>query len=148
MRNQKGFTLIELMVVIAIIAILSAIGIPAYQGYIGKAALTDMLQAFGNNRNHIELCALTQGSLENCNSGSHDIPLPYTTRYIGEMNITRGVVALAGREALQGLIVILTPHWNITDGSIHWTRECRAPGNNKLLQSCEEVFRFDNNGAI
>lgn len=148
MRNQKGFTLIELMVVIAIIAILSAIGIPAYQGYISKAALTDMLQTFSHHRNQIELCGLTQGSLENCNSGSHAIPPPSTTRYIGEMNITRGVVALTGREILQGLIVILTPHWNGTEGSIHWTRECRSPNNNKLLHSCEDVFRFDNDGAI
>ncbi len=148
MRNQKGFTLIELMVVIAIIAILSAIGIPAYQGYISKAALTDMLKTFSHHRNQIELCGLTLGSLENCNGGSHDIPLPSTTRYIGEINITRGVVALAGQQTLQGLIVILTPHWNTTEGSIHWTRECRAPQNNKLLHSCEDVFRFDNDGAM
>lgn len=44
MEKQQGFTLIELMIVIAIIAILSAMGLPAYQGYLQKAALTDMLQ--------------------------------------------------------------------------------------------------------
>lgn len=150
MPNQKGFTLIELMVVIAIIAILSAIGIPAYQSYISKAALTDMLQTFGHYRNNIELCALTQGGMESCNSNSHDIPGPSTTRYIGEMNVTRGVVALAGRESLLGLIVVLTPHWRNTDGAIHWTRHCSVTDNSKLLSACEEVFRFESapNGTM
>lgn len=41
--NQQGFSLIEIMVVIAIISILSAIAIPGYQGYMQKAAMTDVL---------------------------------------------------------------------------------------------------------
>jgi len=44
MDRQRGFTLIELMIVIGIVAILSAIGLPAYQNYLQRAALTDMLQ--------------------------------------------------------------------------------------------------------
>lgn len=43
--------------VIGIIAILSAIGVPAYQNYLRKAALTDMLQTFVPYRTAVELCA-------------------------------------------------------------------------------------------
>ena len=63
MDKQRGFTLIELMVVIGIIAILSAIGIPAYQNYLRKAALTDVLQTFIPYRTAVELCALEHGGL-------------------------------------------------------------------------------------
>ncbi|VUS40744.1 Fimbrial protein [Klebsiella pasteurii] len=80
MDKQRGFTLIELMVVIGIIAILSAIGIPAYQNYLRKAALTDMLQTFVPFRTAIELCALEHGGLTPCDGGSNGIPSPATTR--------------------------------------------------------------------
>ncbi|WP_016583051.1 prepilin-type N-terminal cleavage/methylation domain-containing protein, partial [Yersinia pestis] len=66
---QKGFTLIELMVAVAIIAVLSDIGIPSYQRYIQKAALTDMLQAIVPYKMAVELCALEQSNLDSCNAG-------------------------------------------------------------------------------
>lgn len=143
MAYQKGFTLIELMVVIAIVAILSAAGIPSYQSYIHKAALTDMLQTFSHYRSEVELCALTQGGLESCSSGSPHISPSTTTRYISEMNVAGGTIALAGRETLHGLIVILTPNWHSPDGTLRWTRQCNATGNGKLQHACEEIFRFE-----
>lgn len=76
MDRQHGFTLIELMVVIGIIAILSAIGVPAYQNYLRKAALTDMLQTFVPYRTAIELCALDHGGVTSCDGGSNGIPSP------------------------------------------------------------------------
>ncbi|MGQ7951987.1 prepilin-type N-terminal cleavage/methylation domain-containing protein, partial [Providencia huashanensis] len=60
--NQQGFSLIEIMVVIAIISILSAIAIPGYQGYMQKAAMTDVLQMVLPYKSSIELCSFEQGS--------------------------------------------------------------------------------------
>ena len=90
MDKQRGFTLIELMVVIGIIAILSAIGIPAYQNYLRKAALTDLLQTFVPYRTAIELCALDHGGLTPCDGGSNGIPSPTTTRYLSAMSVANG----------------------------------------------------------
>ena len=143
MDKQRGFTLIELMVVIGIIAILSAIGIPAYQNYLRKAALTDMLQTFVPYRTAIELCALDHGGLTGCDGGSNGIPSPTTTRYVSAMNVAQGVVTLGGQESLNGLAVTLTPSWDNANGITGWQRVCAIGEDSALQQACEDVFRFN-----
>ncbi|WP_044182273.1 prepilin peptidase-dependent pilin [Phytobacter massiliensis] len=145
MNRQQGFTLIELMVVIGIIAILSAIGIPAYQNYLRKAALTDMLQTFVPFRTAVELCALDHGGLNDCDGGSNGIPTPATTRYVSAMTIMDGVVTLTGKESLTGLSVVMTPQWSASNGITGWARACDIADSGELKQACEDVFRGNGN---
>ncbi|KFC07673.1 type IV pilin [Trabulsiella guamensis ATCC 49490] len=143
MNKQHGFTLIELMVVIGIIAILSAIGIPAYQNYLRKAALTDMLQVFLPYRTAIELCALDHGGISTCNGSTNGIPSPATSRYVSAMSVAQGVVTLNGQESLNGLTVVMTPQWDNANGITGWQRVCEVQNDGALQQACEDVFRFD-----
>ena len=64
-QNQKGFTLIELMIVIAIIGILAAIALPAYQTYTKKARFSEVVAATGSVKSAVDLCHQTEGS--SCN---------------------------------------------------------------------------------
>lgn len=141
MERQRGFTLIELMIVIGIVAILSAIGLPSYQNYLQRAALTDMLQTMVPYKTAVELCAIERGDPAQCQAGSGGIPAAKGSRYVATLSVANGVISLDGQESLSGLQVEMTPTWNATEGTIDWQRSCTST-NASLRDSCLEQFRF------
>ncbi len=70
MSSQKGFTLIELMIVVAIIGVLAAIAVPAYQIYVKKARFTEVMLAASSVRSSIDICFQDKDnySLGHCDS--------------------------------------------------------------------------------
>ncbi|WP_198245187.1 pilin [methane-oxidizing endosymbiont of Gigantopelta aegis] len=69
MKNtQQGFTLIELMIVVAIIGILASIAIPAYQQYTAKSKFSEVVLATAAVKSAAEVCAQTEGDLSSCSS--------------------------------------------------------------------------------
>jgi len=97
---QKGFTLIELMIVVAIIGILAAVAIPAYQDYTIKAKVQEAVSVSAPARTAIGL-ACSEGNLNGATQGS--LGLATDTAYSGKY---LSKVAASGSSATAGTVVI------------------------------------------
>lgn len=120
LNKAKGFTLIELMIVVAIIGILAAVALPAYQDYTKKAKFAEVVSMVGAARTAVELCFQTEGALTACDAGYQGIPATVATgtyANLDTMTIADGVITAASTSATDSSNMIATP----TGSPLTWT---------------------------
>ena len=124
-NKQQGFTLIELMIVVAIIGILAAIALPAYQTYTAKAKYTEVINATASVKSAVEVCFAREGAFTGCDSAD-DSAVSAAVRgsaggqYVASVIVTNNtaVITALGSGAGIGFNYILAP--SQTSGQVTW----------------------------
>jgi len=135
MKNvQKGFTLIELMIVVAIIAILAAIAIPQYQNYIIRTQVAEGMNLADGAKTAVAEFYTNKGKYPPSN-GSAGLAgtASITGKYVSTLTVANGpIVATFGKESnskISGSTLVLSPFDN--GGTIAWNCKSTAVSTTK-----------------
>ncbi|MCG8382468.1 MAG: prepilin-type N-terminal cleavage/methylation domain-containing protein [Gammaproteobacteria bacterium] len=122
MKNSKGFTLIELMIVIAIIGILAAVAVPQYQTYTKRAQFAEVVLAATPFKTAFLLAAQRGrlSALADADAGTHGIPAAVgASGVVTSATMADGVITATGTAAVDSATYTLTA--NGVTPPVQWT---------------------------
>jgi len=145
-RVQQGFTLIELMIVVAIIGILAAVAIPQYQNYVVKARVANALSAVDSLKTAVALCAQENGGqLGTCNTTAAgavtEIPAFTPTSEVATAPVAAGIITAtltAGVGLGNNAQITFTPTANANGTAVTWRLRAVNITNNAAIAAIEK----------
>ena len=120
--KQVGFTLLALLMVIAVIGILATIAVPRLQNYSQKAKFTEVINATGPYKLAVEKCIVETGGVDKCDADSNGIPAGIASGAgkVASLTVDNGKITATGNtEDFNGATYTIEP--TTTDSTIVWT---------------------------
>lgn len=119
-RAQRGFTLIELMIVSAIIGILVSIAIPMYQDYVVRSRVSEMIALASGNKERISENIVNSGKVLDASSCDGVNSITTATENTASLTCAAGIVTVTGTAKAKGVALTYTPSVAAA-GAINWT---------------------------